>query len=68
MAGFGFTRFQVYLLNMPMGATLAVFLIASSYLCSRFNGYRTIIGSALSLIRLVLFDSTLSSMKANKIL
>ncbi|KAH6975159.1 major facilitator superfamily domain-containing protein [Ilyonectria sp. MPI-CAGE-AT-0026] len=53
MAGFGFTRFQVYLLNIPMGATLAVFLITSSYLCSRFNGYRTIIGSALSLISLM---------------
>ncbi|KAH7139890.1 major facilitator superfamily domain-containing protein [Dactylonectria estremocensis] len=52
MAGFGFTRFQVYLLNMPMGAILAVFLIVSSYLCSRFNGYRTIVGSALSLISL----------------
>ncbi|KAH7129205.1 major facilitator superfamily domain-containing protein [Dactylonectria macrodidyma] len=53
MAGFGFTRFQVYLLNMPMGAILAFFLIVSSYLCSRFNGYRTIVGSSLSLISLV---------------
>lgn len=53
MAGFGFTRFQVYLLNMPMGAILAFFAIGSSYLCSRFNGYRTIVGAALSLIRLV---------------
>ncbi|RSM19572.1 hypothetical protein CDV31_001459 [Fusarium ambrosium] len=52
MAGFGFTRFQVYLLNMPMGAILAFFAIGSSYLCSRFNGYRTIVGAALSLISL----------------
>ncbi|KAF5008114.1 hypothetical protein FDECE_5598 [Fusarium decemcellulare] len=52
MAGFGFTRFQVYLLNMPMGAILAFFALGSTYLCSRFNGYRTIIGAALSLISL----------------
>ncbi|KAM5343629.1 hypothetical protein ACJ41O_012166 [Fusarium nematophilum] len=52
MAGFGFSRFQVYLLNMPMGAILAFFLLASSFLCSRFNGYRTIVGAGLSLISL----------------
>jgi MFS transporter, ACS family, allantoate permease len=51
MAGFGFSRFQVYLLNMPMGAILAFFALGSTYLCSRFNGYRTIIGACLSLIR-----------------
>ncbi|CVL07444.1 related to allantoate permease [Fusarium mangiferae] len=52
MAGFGFSRFQVYLLNMPMGAILAFFALGSTYLCSRFNGYRTIIGACLSLISL----------------
>ncbi|PNP78583.1 hypothetical protein FNYG_08062 [Fusarium nygamai] len=52
MAGFGFSRFQVYLLNMPMGAILAFFALGSTYLCSRFSGYRTIIGACLSLISL----------------
>ncbi|KAF4959442.1 hypothetical protein FGADI_1663 [Fusarium gaditjirri] len=35
MAGFGFSRFQVYLLNMPTGAILAFFALGSTYLCSR---------------------------------
>lgn len=51
MAGFGFNRLQVYLLNMPMGAILAFFALGSTYLCSRYSGYRTIIGACLSLIR-----------------
>ncbi|KAK7413282.1 hypothetical protein QQX98_007870 [Neonectria punicea] len=53
MAGFGFSTFQVYLLNIPMGAILAMFALGSSFLCSRFNGYRTIIGACLSLISLL---------------
>jgi hypothetical protein len=53
MAGFGFNRLQVYLLNMPMGAILAFFALGSTYLCSRYSGYRTIIGACLSLIRYV---------------
>ncbi|KAF5023413.1 hypothetical protein F66182_4513 [Fusarium sp. NRRL 66182] len=52
MAGFGFSKLQVYLLNMPMGAILAFFALGSTYLCSRFDGYRTIIGACLSLISL----------------
>ncbi|KAF5002741.1 hypothetical protein FGRMN_138 [Fusarium graminum] len=52
MAGFGFSRLQVYLLNMPMGAILAFFALGSTYLCSRYSGYRTIIGACLSLISL----------------
>ncbi|KAH7245288.1 major facilitator superfamily domain-containing protein [Fusarium tricinctum] len=52
MAGFGFNRLQVYLLNMPMGAILAFFALGSTYLCSRYSGYRTIIGACLSLISL----------------
>lgn len=51
MAGFGFSRLEVYLLNMPMGAILAFFALGSTYLCSRYDGYRTIIGACLSLIR-----------------
>ncbi|KPM45168.1 hypothetical protein AK830_g1341 [Neonectria ditissima] len=53
MAGFGFSRFQVYLLNIPMGAVLAMFALGSSYICSRFNGYRTIVGACLSLVSLL---------------
>lgn len=53
MAGFGFSKFQVYLFNIPMGAFLACFALGSSFLCSRFNGYRTVVGSALSIIRCV---------------
>ncbi|CAF3659050.1 hypothetical protein FGSG_03855 [Fusarium graminearum PH-1] len=52
MAGFGFSRLEVYLLNMPMGAILAFFALGSTYLCSRYDGYRTIIGACLSLISL----------------
>ncbi|KAF4338412.1 allantoate permease [Fusarium beomiforme] len=52
MKGFGFSRFQVYLLNMPQGVILAFFALGSTYLCSRYNGYRTIIGACLSLISL----------------
>lgn len=51
MAGFGFSMFEVYLLNIPMGAIVALFLLGSSYLSTKFDGYRTIAAAALGVIR-----------------
>lgn len=58
MSGFGFSTFQVYLLNLPIGVIHGIFSVGATFLCSRFNGVRTLVAPALSIIRFVPMKSS----------
>lgn len=53
VAGLGFNKFQVYLLQIPTGVVHGFFALMSTWLCSRFKGSRCIIAASLSVISLV---------------
>lgn len=53
VSGFGFSRLQVYLLQIPTGVIHGTFALGSTFLCSKFSGSRCLIAGSLSIISLV---------------
>jgi len=51
--GLGYNMFQVYLLQIPLGAMHGIFALGSTFLCSKFKNCRCIVAGSLSLISLV---------------
>lgn len=53
VAGFGFTRLEVYLLQLPSGAFHGAFALGATYLCSKFKSSRCLIAATLNVVSLV---------------
>ena len=53
VAGLGFDRLQVYLLQIPTGAVHGFFALLSTWLCGRYSGNRCYIAAGLSVVSLV---------------
>lgn len=51
VSGLGFSRLQVYLLQLPTGAVHGIFALGSTYLCSKLKQSRCIIAASLSIVR-----------------
>ena len=53
VSGFGFSRLEVYLLQIPTGTIHGIFALGSTFLCSKFNNSRCLIAASLSVVSLI---------------
>lgn len=53
VAGLGFSRFQVYLLQIPVGVVHAFAALTSTYICSHVKNARCWVGMTLNIIAIV---------------
>lgn len=52
VSGLGFSRLEVYLLQIPTGAIHGIFALGSTFLCTKFNNSRCFIAASVSIVSL----------------